>query len=98
MPDDIKEARKLNRIELERVLNEYIYLNKSEIMARVKANDTPALEVMIGTIIAKAATSGDHTRLNFLLDRLVGKSPEQKEEIERKPIILAYRLDDEELE
>lgn len=69
-------------MELERVLNEYIYLNKGEIMARVKAAETPALEVMIGTIIAKAATSGDYQRLNFLLERLVGKPPERIEEDE----------------
>lgn len=78
------------------MLNEYIYLTRAEVLDRIKAHDTPALEIMIGTIISKAVTSGDHMRLNFLLDRIVGKPPENGDLMIPKPITLAYRLDDKE--
>lgn len=72
LPEDIRQARKLNKIELERVLNEYIYLNASEIKARLQDTTTPALELMVGKIIAESIKKGDERRLSFLLDRLIG--------------------------
>lgn len=72
MPDDIREARKLNKIELERVLNEYIYMTLSEIQIRANKTDTPAIEVLLAKILGEGIKRGDEKRLGFLLDRLIG--------------------------
>ena len=89
LPEDIKQGRKLNRIELERVLNELIYLTPKEIKARVSSPETPAIEVLAGMIIAKAIQSGDYLRFNFILDRLVGKPHDPKDD--NKNVIVAYQ-------
>jgi hypothetical protein len=38
-----------------------------------KDRGRPALEVMVAAIIGKAVQQGDHMRLQFLLDRTIGK-------------------------
>lgn len=72
LPEDIKEARKLNKIELERILNEYMHMPLKDIQARANLPDTPAFEVLLAKIIAEGIKKGDEKRLGFLLDRVVG--------------------------
>jgi hypothetical protein len=77
LPDDIKQARKLNQIELERIVNRYLYLDRNELNERVKDPKTPMLEMMVASIIAQAAQKGDQQRLEFILSRLIGKVKDQ---------------------
>lgn len=76
LPDDIKAARKLNKVELERLLNRYIHMPISEIQRLLKipieSNETPSIEVLIAKIVAEGIKRGDEKRLGFLLDRLIG--------------------------
>jgi len=73
IPDDIKQAKRLNKLEVERLMNKFMAMTKDEISQSINDPTTPALEIMIGSIIAKAVSHGDPVRLNFLLDRLIGK-------------------------
>jgi len=70
IPEDLKEARKFTRIEMERVLNRYIHMTKSEIIRAAQDPMTPALELMIASLISKGTNEGDYRRISFLLDRL----------------------------
>lgn len=72
LPEDIKQARKLNKIELERILNEYLYMTLKEIQVKANHAETPALEVFVAKIIGEGIKKGDHFRLNFLFDRVIG--------------------------
>src|SRR5687768_16998427 len=76
LPEDIKEARQLNRVEFERVANKFLYMTAVEIQAAVRAPETTGLELMVGSIIAKGIKNGDHQRLSFVLDRLIGRVKE----------------------
>ena len=79
IPEDIKEMRKLNTIELERILNKYIDMTSAELLAAQKNKETKALDRMIISTIIKATNNGDHKRIDFLLNRLVGKVKEKVE-------------------
>lgn len=72
LPEDIKAARKLNKVELERILNEYVHMSLAEIQRRASNPQTSALEVLVAKILAEGIKRGDEKRLGFLLDRLVG--------------------------
>ena len=72
IPTDLKQARQLTRLELERVLNRYIHMTKAEIVKAAQNPDTPAIELMVASLISRATNEGDHKRISFLLDRLVG--------------------------
>lgn len=79
MPLDVKEARKLNQVELHRTLNEFLHCTREKLKERVNSPDATVFEICLGSIIKNAIDRGDQNRLNFLLDRLVGKSKESIE-------------------
>jgi hypothetical protein len=81
LPQDIKDARKINQVEFERVVNEFLYMTKAGIRERLEAFDTPTLEHLMGQIILKAIDQGDQLRLDFLLNRTIGRMKEREAEI-----------------
>lgn len=79
LPEDIKEARKLNAVELERTLNKIIWMKKGEIKTLISDPDTPAFESLIASIVVKGISGGDHMRAEWVVSRLVGKLKEHYE-------------------
>lgn len=82
LTDEERMARILNRIAFERICNQYLHLSKDELEDIVRRKETPVIELMVASVVIKAIKSGDQHRLNFLLDRLIGKVPERVEIIE----------------
>jgi hypothetical protein len=76
VPEEIKMARALNKLELERILNEFIYMTPDEMTTKIESGSATAIEAMVGAIILAAVKHGDQARLNFILDRLIGKVKE----------------------
>ncbi len=85
LPQDVVEARKLNRNEVERILTRHVRMTKTELESAQKDPNTPALENLIVGVLLEGMKSGDHVRLNFLLDRLIGK-PTEHVELEQRTI------------
>lgn len=79
VPEDIKQLRKLNKEELERILNKYIDMTREELKCAEKDPETKSFDLMIISTVQKAVLHGDYKRINFLLERLVGKVKEQIE-------------------
>jgi hypothetical protein len=88
LPEDIKKARKLNQVELERAVNHLLFCTRDELQAIVKNPETPMLEVMVASIMAQAATKGDQMRLEFVLARLIGKVKDQLEVTVPTPFVI----------
>ena len=76
VPSDIREAKKLTQTLLEANLNRFIYLTEQELEAVQKDPTAPMLDKMIANIVYMASARGDQVRLDFLLNRLVGKVKE----------------------
>lgn len=72
-PPDLRESRKLTRQEFERLVDRYLKMGSEELSKLVKDKTTSNLELMIASIVHKAIVQGDQKRLDFLLDRLIGK-------------------------
>lgn len=85
-PKDIRESRKLNQQELERTINRLIYLTPAELRA-VLDNPPTMFEQVVGNIIALAGEKGDHQRLEFILQRMIGRVTD-KIEVQTKPFIV----------
>lgn len=77
VPLELREARAVNKIEFERILNKYMYLTAPEINTALKSGQLPMLELVVAKILAKAFNEGDQRRLEFVLDRLIGKAPSE---------------------
>lgn len=69
----ITEIRKINKYVIDELLHKYSYMPFSELPAVVKDKETNALEALIASVYFHGVKNGDQLRLNFLLDRLIGK-------------------------
>lgn len=97
IPDEIKEARKLNRITFERISNKYIWMTEAEIKAARKDPGTPMVDQAVISLLLKGISAGCHLRLNFILDRLIGKIKDEVEvNVYPKPLIIK-RMDGSEV-
>ncbi len=73
LPEELRKARALNQQELERAVNKYLWLDRAALQDAVKDPATPMLELMVASIMAQAAQKGDQQRLEFILQRLIGR-------------------------
>lgn len=74
LPEDIKKAKALNQVELERILNKYLYDSKAYDLDEVLQDpNAKPIDQVIVRIILEAIEKGDPVRLDFLLQRLIGK-------------------------
>lgn len=90
VPGDILEARKLNQVELERIINKYLYMDRESVKAAINNPATPMMELMVASIVAQAAQKGDQQRLDFVLNRLVGKVKDQLEVKQVTPFVIKH--------
>jgi hypothetical protein len=87
-PPEIKAIKLLNKDYYRRVMTKFIQLTPTEIAKALKDPKATALEHMIGTIVSKAISTGDHAKLGFLLDRLIGKVTDKVEIGVKRPFII----------
>lgn len=78
-PKDVKELRLLNQYDIERVINKYLNTSTPELAALIKKQELPSLDLMVCTIIYKAAAKGDHVRAEWVMSRLVGPMKQRLE-------------------
>ena len=92
LPPEVKEARKLTRIEFERIASQYMQMTKEEITKKLQDPKSTTLELIVMTIIHKAVKDGDQHRLDFLLNRLIGKVKDEVDvNVYPKPTIIQKR-------
>lgn len=73
VPDDLREARTVNQHEFERVANLYLFMKRPELMKAAEQADLPMLDTMVVALMVAIVNTGDYKRLNFLLERTIGK-------------------------
>lgn len=73
IPLDLKQSRAAHREEFDRALSRMVKLSGPEIVEMVKSPTAPILETIAARVLSKAFNEGDHKRLEFILDRLIGK-------------------------
>jgi hypothetical protein len=67
IPQDIRDARKLNRTEVERVINEMLSWSIEKLKEFCKDEQNTVFECLVASILAKAIHQGDQQRLDFVL-------------------------------
>lgn len=97
LPTDLKNAKKMDRIEIDRTLSSYLRKTKDELSEIARDPKATALQLFVLSIITKGITEGDQSRLNFLFDRIIGKVKEEIDvSVYPKPIIIK-RMDGSEV-
>lgn len=81
LPPELKAIQALSPSYIKMIIAKFSRMTKGEmgsfLMQPPEQGGPNMMEIMIGSIIAKAAQDGDYNRLNFLLDRAIGKVKEQ---------------------
>lgn len=95
--DDLRDVRLINKRQVELTLSKYMSMDVGEvqkILTRMQADlktisfvGLSTMEATIITIINKALVDGDHKRLEFLFDRIIGP-------IEKKVSVVDDRIRD----
>jgi len=86
LPPEQHAIRKLTKVRLEEILHKYMDSTKDELKRIIdNPGETPMIELMVISVMAKGVTQGDQNRLDYLLNRLGNIGPvAQKVEFEDK--------------
>lgn len=78
----------LTKDQVHAVLGRFSSLNREELQAVVNNPKSTMLEIMVASVMVKAAQHGDHARLEFLWSRSIGKVKEEIEHTGNQPQII----------
>lgn len=79
IPQELKELRVLNRVEVEQLINDYWMLPESVINQKFNHPDTPLRDKLVIRVILRGIAKGDFQALGFLSDFIFGKRTEKLE-------------------
>lgn len=91
LPADLHQVNILTRTEFEARASKYMQMPIDDLIVYLKGSNVPSIDHMIGTIIIAAAKGGDQQRLDFLLNRTIGKVVEK---IETKHTHMIQKLEE----
>lgn len=93
LPKDLKAAIKtvsrLTPALVSALITKYCYKTRDEIKEILSDPTTSAIDLTICTVLSKAMNNGDHQRLEFLLNRTIGKVADRVEQVTFDHTILA---------
>jgi hypothetical protein len=95
-PEHLKKIRELRPEEVKLLLAKYARMTKRELASAAQDDTTPAIELIIASIVVDAIKKSDAQKLNFILDRSIGKVVE-KTEIELPEPVIIKRASGEEI-
>jgi hypothetical protein len=79
MPDDVRQAKTLTQAALELALSKYLLMNLEELKKAKADPETPMIDLLIISVVMHGISRGDQNRVDFLMNRLVGKVKQQIE-------------------
>lgn len=93
IPDDLKKIRKKYSKEvIQGMIAKCLDISVNKLEEILKNKDNKTVDHLIGRVVYMAVVKGDHTRLNFLLDRLIGKVTEKIEYEGKEEVIFRARI------
>jgi hypothetical protein len=79
LPPDIKEARAMRVVEFEAIIYKYMDCNMAQLKVFASDPNTPAKDLIVLKMMQLGLQNGDIARVEFLLQRSVGKIPDKME-------------------
>lgn len=97
LPEEVKRAANLTKAECVAKLSEFLKLSTIEIEAVLRDRSRPAMDLWVARIVALGIKNGDHARLNFMFDRLIGKVTDKIEHSQATPVMIEFSNGDKTL-
>ena len=95
LPPELKAFKEISSEEVKRLFAKYARASKEELKEALQAENTPCIELVIASGLARAIKDGDYSKLNFILDRTIGKVAEKTSIDLPEPLIIKRRNGDE---
>ncbi len=73
VPEHLRIARKMNKAKFQEILQKYIHCSVGELKETLLDPKSTAIELSVVKILHESILKGDQKRLEFILDRLIGK-------------------------
>lgn len=88
LPPEVKEARRLNKTELETIVNKYLWEPNAD-LEKTSANvELPPVERWLVSIIHRGLSTGEWHGFEWIAQRLIGKVKDQVEITVPKPFLI----------
>lgn len=71
-----RPKRQLTADKLADIIDRFSFMLPAELEAIIEAKTAPLIEIQIASIIVAGIKQGDPARLNFILERIIGKVPD----------------------
>lgn len=88
LPADVKEAKNLTQNQMILILNHLMFMTDLQIKSILSDPKTNKFERIVARILEKADLHGDSTRLEFLLNRTIGKVTEKVQHTLPRPVVI----------
>jgi len=72
-----KPKQLLTKDKVSSIFQKFSCKNRIELQAVIDDQKSTMIEIMVASVMVKAAKEGDYARVQFLLDRAVGKVPNE---------------------
>lgn len=79
IPEHLRAIHSLTQQEVTKIVSKYARMTLDELEAAVEARKASAVEMCVAKIFLKSMEYGDYSRLQFLLDRAIGRTPVAQE-------------------
>ena len=76
--EEQKEVMKLTRTKFNTITMKYLNYNRAELEKIARHPETPAIDMMVISVMVKAIKQGDEKKLNWFLEQLFGKLKENR--------------------
>lgn len=73
MPPDVKQAHQLSQNEIALILSELIKCDLDQLKAKLRDPKARVFDLAIASVLKFAIEKGDQMRIDFILNRLIGK-------------------------
>jgi len=75
LPAVLKDMRKANKIEFQRILDKYIYMSQDNLNVALKDSSLPMIELIVAKLLYVGHKNADVYKTEFLLNRWIGVAP-----------------------
>ena len=86
LPAELAAIKKLTPSYIRMVIAKLARMTQQEMVTYLQTSSANNMELMVASIIVKATQEGDHSKLNFLLDRSIGKVVEERR-VQLEPVV-----------
>jgi len=77
--DNLKEVKLMTKSDMRRLIQKIVDMTPQELIDLSTNMEVPALEMMLASVAVNAIKHGDQSKINFLLERTIGKVADKHE-------------------